>query len=187
MPKQYILATVSTEGTYHTDLTKVTLTMHSDINFEFPTDTRGCKVTDLAVLQGDLLLLTDYNNQSVKLADPASGRLLDQLRLPGSPHGLCLLPGDRAAVTIPGKSTIQTISVTNKKLALQDKIQLQKRCFGIDFINDYFVVGFIEPAQVALIDKKGKIYKSRKPKGFFSKTLFQYLDYIVLQLKIHVK
>jgi len=138
--KQYILATVSTEGTSHTDFTKVKLTRQSDINVESPTDTRGCYITDLAVLPGDLLLLTDYNNKSVKLADPASGQLLDHLQLPGKPHGLCLLPGDRAAVTIPGESTIHTILVTNKKLTLQDKIQLQELCFGIDFINDYFVV-----------------------------------------------
>ena len=158
----------------HTDFTKVKLNRQSDINVKSPTDKRDCYITDLAMLPSDLLLLTDSMNQSVKLADPASGQLLDQLQLPGRPHGMCLLPGDRAAVTIPDKSTIQTIAVTNKKLALQDKIQLQERCFGIDFINDYFVVGFMEPAQVSLVGKNGKIYKSISQNS----QLFRYPDYI---------
>ena len=62
----------------------------------------------------------------------------------------------------------------NKKLALQDKIQLQERCLGIDFINDYFVVGFMEPAQVSLVGKNGKIYKSISQNS----QLFRYPDYI---------
>jgi len=43
--------------------------------------------------------------QSVKLDKPASGQLLDQLHLPRETRGLCLLPGDRAAVTVKEKST----------------------------------------------------------------------------------
>ena len=112
MTKQYISATVSAQATPNTDFTKVKLTKQSDINVKSPTDKCDCYITDLAVLPSDLLLLADRYNKSVKLADPTSGQLLDQLLLPGQPHGLCLLPGDRAAVTIPDKSTIQTIAVT---------------------------------------------------------------------------
>jgi len=178
MTKQYISATVSTQGRPHTDFTKVTLTRHSNIDVEFPTNKRGCYITNLAVLPGNLLLLTDRDNQSVKLVDPTSGQLLDQLQLHSTPWGLCLLPGDRAAVTIPDKSTIQTIAVTHKKLALQNGIQIEGQCSAIDYINDYFVVAFSNPAQVALIDTKGKIYKIRISKGFLRKTLFKYPDHI---------
>ena len=142
------------------DFKKVKLTKQSDIYVKSPSDTHGCKVTDLAVLPGDLLLLADDHNQSMKLVNPVSGQLLDQLQLSDSPHGLCLLPGDRAAVTIPGESTIQTISVTNKKLALHEVINVKGRCFGVDFVNDYFVVGFSYPAQVAMVDRHGTICKS---------------------------
>jgi len=134
----------------------------ADIKIKSATDRRGCYITDLAVLPGDFLLLADRNNQSVKLADPASGQLLDQIQLPGEPYGLCLLSGDRAAVTIPFKSMIQTISVTMKKRSLQDVINVNGECYGIDYVNDYFVVGFQNPAMLALIDKKGIIYKSLK-------------------------
>ena len=178
MPIQYILATVSTEGTSHSDFTKVKTTRQLDINVESPTDTRGCWITDLAMLQGDLLLLTDYNNKSVKLADPTSGKLLDKLQLPGTPWGLCLLPGDRAAVTIPGKSTIQTISVTHKKLVLQNVINIKEKCCGIDSIKDLFVIGFNDPAKVALVDSQGKNYKAISDSDFQGKALFKYPDYI---------
>jgi len=167
---------VSTEETSHTDFTNVKLTRQSDIHVKSPSDTHGCKVTDLVVLPGDLLLLANNENQSVKLVNPVSGKLLDRLQLPGSPHGLCLLPGDRAAVTIPNNSAIQTIAVTNKQLALRDYINVKGRCSGVDFVNDYFVVGFRYPVKVALIQTTGKIYKTIS-KDSQNKALFQYPDY----------
>jgi len=155
----------------------VKLTRHSNINVESPTDKHRCRISDLAVLPGDLLLLADTYNNSVKLADPASGQLLDKLQLPDIPWGLCLLPGDRAAVTIPDKSTIQIISVTNKKLVLQNVINIKEKCYGIDNIKDLFVIGFNDPAKVALVDSQGKIYKSIS-KDSQGKALFEYPDYI---------
>jgi len=164
-----------TKGTTHTDFTKVKLTRQSDIYVM--SYTQSCRITDLVVLPGDLLLLVDRRNQTVKLADPASGQLLDQLQLPGEPWGLCLLPGDRAAVTIPDKSTIQTISIANKKQVLQDVITIYGKCYGINYVNDYFVVGFNYPAKVALIQTTGKIYKSIS-KDSQNKALFRNPEYI---------
>jgi len=58
-------------------------------------------------------------------------------------------------------------------------IQIEGQCSAIDYIivHDNFVVAFSNPAHVALIDKKGKIYK-RISKGFLEKTLLQYPTYI---------
>jgi len=153
------------------------LTRHSDINVS-TSDMAGrytscCCISDMAVFPGDLLLLADRDNQSVKLVDPTSDQLLDKLQLPGKPHGLCLLPGNRAAVTIPAKSTIQTISVTNNKLALHDVITIEEKCVGINCVHDYFVVGFHKPGKVALIQTTGKISETSQ-----NKTLFKYPDYI---------
>ena len=153
------------------------MTRQSDINIKSPTNTRGCWITDLAVLPGDLLLLADINNKSVKLADPVSGQLLDQLQLPGLPHGLCLLPGDRAAATIQSKSLIQTISVANKKLVRQDVINVIGECFGIASVKDCFVVGLNSPAKVALVDRQGSIYKATSEDSQ-GKTLFKHPHYI---------
>jgi len=142
-----------------------------------PTDKHRCRIIDLAVLPSDLLLLADHFNQSVKLADPASGQLLDHLQLPGSPHCLCLLPGDRAAVTIPEMSRIQTISVAHKKLVLQNVINIKEKCYDIDSIKDLFVIGFNDQAKVALVDHQGKIYKSISEDSQ-GKALFKYPEYI---------
>jgi len=161
----------------YTDFTKVKLPRVANISVNSATDRLDCNITDMDVLPGDLLLLADNNNQSVKLADPASGELLDQLQLPGKPSRLCLLPGDRAAVIITGKSVIQTISITMKKLSLQDVITIKAACCGINNVNDYFVVGFDNPAKVVLIDKKGKVYKSITAE-FKNHTLFKHPKYI---------
>jgi len=178
--QQYFIFTglTSTQQSPNIDFTKVKLSRHADVNIKSATDRSNCFITDLAVLPGDLLLLADSDNQSLKLADPASGQLLDHLQLPGSPHGMCLLPGDRAAVTIPFKSMIQTISVTMKKLSLQDVINVNGECYGIDYVNDYFVVGFYKPAMLALIDNKGIIYKLLKTYAINHTLHFKYPDYI---------
>jgi len=177
--QQYFIFTglTSTQQLPYIDFTKVKLSRNADIKIKSATDELGCNIFAMAVLPGDLLLLTDRNNKSVKLVDPASGQLLDQLQLPGSPNGLCLLPGDRAAVTIPRKSMIQTILVTMKKLSLQNVINVNGECYGIDYVNDYFVVGFNKPAMLALIDKKGKIYKSVTIDSI-NHTLFKSPNYI---------
>jgi len=160
-----------------TDFTKVKLARQSDFKILYPTDEYNCLITDLAVLPDDLLLLADQNNKSMKLADPASGQLLDKLRLPGSPHGLCLLPGDRAAATIQTKSLIQTISVASKKLVRQDVINVIGECFGIASVEDCFVVGLNSPAKVALVDRQESIYKSISEDSQ-GKTLFKHPHYI---------
>jgi len=167
----------STQQLPNIDFTKEKLSRNADINIKSATDKHGCNITDLAVLPDDLLLLADISNQSVKLADPASGQLLDRLQLPDDPWGLCRLPGDRAAVTIPYMSMIQTISVTMKKLSLQDVINIKGACYGIDYVHDYFVVGFNKPAMLALIDKKGNIYKSITTDSI-NHTLFKEPNYI---------
>jgi len=176
--QQYFIFTglTSTQQSPNIDFTKVKLSRMADIMIYSATDRHGCYITDMAVLPGDLLL-ADRDNKSVKLADPVSGQLLDLLQLPGSPHGLCLLPGDRAAVTIPVMSMIQTISVTMKKLSLQDVINIKGACYGIDYVHDYFVVGFYKPAMLALIDKKGIIYKSITTDSI-NHTLFKQPNYI---------
>jgi len=158
---------------HKTDFTKVRLSRSAGIKVKSGTDCIACNIADMIVLPGgDLLLVADNNNQSVKLADPASGQLLDQLQLSGTPWGVCLLPGDRAAVTIPRKSMIQTILVTMKKLSLQDDVKVKGACYGINYVNEYFVVGFRNPANLALLNKKGKLYKS------INHTLFKSPNYI---------
>jgi len=72
---------------------------------------------------------------------------------------------------------IQTISITVKKLSLQDVININGECYGIDNVNDYFVVGFYKPAKLALIDKKGNIYKSITTDSI-NHTLFKKPNYI---------
>jgi len=178
--QQYFIFTglTSTQQSPNIDFTKVKLSRMANINIKSATDRRGCYITAMAELPGDLLLMADRDNKSVKLADLASGQQLDRLQLPGQPHGLCLLPGDRAAVTIPQMSMIQTISVTMKKLSLQDVINVNGECYGIDYVNDYFVVGFKKPAMLALIDNKGIIYKLLKTYAINHTLHFKYPDYI---------
>jgi len=88
---------------------------------------------------------------------------------------LCLLPDNEAAVTLPRNSTIHVISVSSKKLSHRRAINVNTECWGIDIVNDYFVVGKV--GKVALIDQTGTVFKSasRDSKG---KSIFKFPHYI---------
>jgi len=152
--------TSSTHNREQKDFTKVKLSKKSHIQVQSSTDAHGCCITDLAVLPGGLLLLADNDNQSVKLVDPASGHLLDELQLSSRPRGVCLLPGDSAVVTLPDKKRLQIISVTTKKLDLQRIVSVEGLCYGVDVFNDLFVVGFRDLKKITLVDMFGHTYKS---------------------------
>ena len=125
-----------------------------------PTDRRHCWVVDIAVLPSSNLLVADGGNQSVKLVDVLTGCLLSQVQLPGRPCRLCLLPGDRAAVSQPDEKVIQIMSVSTDQLNLLDRVNVEGRCTGLAYMNNIFIVGFNDKPCVASISIKGQLLKS---------------------------
>ncbi|XP_052781717.1 uncharacterized protein LOC128218175 [Mya arenaria] len=112
----------------------------------------------MALLPVDRLLLSDCYNRSLKLVDTAN-KLVSQVKLPGGPWDLCLLPGDRAAVTLPWEKKIQFV-FTQGNVPLQDVVKVDGECRGIDFCDDNLIVSFTNPVKVVLMDMKGKVKKS---------------------------
>jgi len=79
----------------------------------------------MAILSSCNLLVADWGNRSVKVMDGQTGRLLSQIQLPGRPRSLCLLPGDRAAVSLPDENVIHIMSVLTDELNLLDRINVE--------------------------------------------------------------
>ncbi|XP_052778832.1 transcription intermediary factor 1-alpha-like [Mya arenaria] len=136
-----------------TDLSQAKFSRQPDISVKTASDNKTCQLTSVALLPGDMLLLADSNNNSVKLLDTETNTVVSQVKLPGEPRDLCLLPGDRAAVTLPWKAKIQFLS-TKGKVSLQDIVEVGGTCSGIDFCDDNLIVSF--PGNVELMDMKGK-------------------------------
>ena len=142
-----------------TDLNKVRLTRTMSVA---PADTRHCRVDDMAVLPSSNLLVADGWNQSLKVMDMETGNLLSNVQLPAGPYSLCLLPGDRAAVSLPAKrvTMIQIIEVPSDQLYLLDSVYVQGDCRGLAFMNNTFIVGLSDQQCVASINIDGKHLKS---------------------------
>ncbi|XP_052781796.1 uncharacterized protein LOC128218228 [Mya arenaria] len=149
-----------------------------DVPVKASSDTHDCFLTSVSLLPGDRLLLSDYDNRSLKLVDTMNNKLVSQVTLPGNPWDLCLLPGDRAVVTMPCLKKIQFVS-TQQKVTLQDVVKVDVECFGIDFCDDNLIVSSTNPGKVVLMDMKGKVKKSVDSDSS-GKPLFQYPNYLTV-------
>jgi len=145
-----------------------------DVDVKAPTDTDRCDVADMVVLPSSNLLVADFKNKSVKVVDVQTGCLLSHLHLPGYPYSLCLLPGDRAAVSLPFMRNIHIINVSTDQINLLKIVDVEVNCFGLAYMNDTFVVGCSAPqSAVALINIEGNVLKSVS-KDNAGNTLFSY-------------
>ncbi|XP_052781794.1 uncharacterized protein LOC128218226 [Mya arenaria] len=104
------------------DLSQSQFSKLPDVPVKALNDTRDCYLTSMALLPGDRLLLTDCANYLLKLLDTYNNKLVSQVKLLGEPWDLCLLPGERAAVTLPQERKIQFVS-TQENVTLQDVVK----------------------------------------------------------------
>ncbi|XP_052781640.1 protein wech-like [Mya arenaria] len=141
------------------DLSQSQFSKLPDINVHLSSDISGCCLTSMALLPGDRLLLADWDNNLLKLVDTDNNKLVSQVKLPGKPWDLCLLPVDRAAVTLPLEGKIQFVS-TQRNVTLQDVVNVDGECRGIVFCDDNLIVSYLFPGKVVMIDMKGKVKKS---------------------------
>ena len=92
--------------------------------------------------------------------DAQTGRLISHVELPGGPEGLCLLPGNRVAVSLTYERMIQIIIVAADQLKLQDSVNVEEECRGLAYLNNNFIVGLRDKHCVASINIEGKLLKS---------------------------
>ncbi|XP_052778868.1 uncharacterized protein LOC128216349 [Mya arenaria] len=160
------------------DLSRVMFSRQPDISVKSLDDTRDCWLSSVAHLTGDRLLLVDRANYSLKLVDSENNKLVSEVNLPGQPWDLCLLPGDRAAVTLPHVDKIQFVS-TQGNVTLQRAVNVAGCCCGIDVCDDNLIVSFVNPGYVVLMDMKGKV-KNSVDKDTSGKPLFEYPEYLTV-------
>ncbi|XP_052781820.1 uncharacterized protein LOC128218247 [Mya arenaria] len=161
-----------------TDLSQSQFRKLPDIPVKALTDTNNCCLSSVALLPGDRLILADRNNFSIKLVDTLTNRVVSKVNLPSDPWDLCLLPGDRAAITLPRLKMIQFLS-TQGNVTQQDVVIVDGECRGIDFCDDNLIVSFTNPPKVVLMNMKGKVKKSVY-KDSSGKTLFRYPQYLTV-------
>ncbi|XP_053407735.1 uncharacterized protein LOC123547507 [Mercenaria mercenaria] len=124
-------------------------------------DKNMCYVTGMALLTPSKLVLTDYNNQSIKMIDTNSNSISHQLKPETAPGDLTLVTRDQLAVTLPGKNKIQFVSASSNKLSLKHTFKVDDGfCNGLSCYQEKLVVSFVKPSKLQIIDLNGKVLKT---------------------------
>jgi hypothetical protein len=105
----------------------------------------------------DLLLITDFINNAVKMVDISSQSVYDQLQLDGKPWDITTVASTELAVTLPFKHSIQFISISSNKLIKKDTMKVDGSCRGISCYQGKLVVSFVDPAKLQILDLNGAI------------------------------
>ncbi|XP_021340395.1 uncharacterized protein LOC110441544 [Mizuhopecten yessoensis] len=107
-----------------------------------PSDTNDCSVRGVVNLPCTQILVSDFNNQKLKLFTD-KGHYLDELTVRGRPWDMCLVDNNTVAVAVELPGGIRVVKVKASKLSLASDINMSngKQCYGITHIDGRFVVG----------------------------------------------
>ncbi|XP_060568467.1 uncharacterized protein LOC132727072 [Ruditapes philippinarum] len=145
-----------------------------------------CWITGMTLLISELLIITDYNNNVVKMVDTSSQSVSDQLQLDSGPWDITTVSGTELAVTLPNKQTIQFISISSNKLIKEQTLNVFGQCHGISCYQGKLVVSFLNPTKLQILDMNGTILNIggqnifNRPENihFGGKNIFKWPEYI---------
>ncbi|XP_052808635.1 uncharacterized protein LOC128237293 [Mya arenaria] len=108
------------------------------------------------------MLLTDRNNNSVKLVSLLTSSLVSQVSVPGCPWDMCLLPCERVAISVYDVSantgSIQFLDTREQKISLGKSMTMDKQCRGIGYNNDCLIVSYFS-GELEKMDLEGRVLK----------------------------
>ena len=120
------------------------------------------RITGIAQLPADVILLADNVNRSVKFLNIRQMRLTSRLDLPSGPWDVTCIPNVSAAVTLPNDHKVHifpTDTTTNSWQQQSVTLKVAGLCYGIAYSEGTFVVSFHSPAKIEIIDMQGNVVK----------------------------
>ncbi|XP_060569207.1 uncharacterized protein LOC132727656 [Ruditapes philippinarum] len=135
-------------------------------------DRTRCCITGMTLLTPDLLIITDYNNNALKMVDTSSQSVYDQLQLESEPWNITTVTSTDLAVTIYDRQTIQFISISSNKLIKEHTVKVSRDCYGISCYQGKLVVSFVDPAKLQILDMNGTILTTIDGKNIFKDPLY---------------
>jgi hypothetical protein len=121
----------------------------------------------MTLLTPDLLIITDFNNNAVKIVNTGSQSVSDQLQLHGGPYDITTVTSTELAVTLSHKQTIQFISVSSNTLKKRHTVKVDGYCRGISCYQGKLVVSFLTSAKLQILDMNGTILTTIDGKNIF--------------------
>ncbi|XP_060597185.1 uncharacterized protein LOC132751091 [Ruditapes philippinarum] len=139
-----------------------------EICVETSKDNYICYITGMTLLTPDLLIITDYNNEDVKMVDTSSQSVSNKLQLDDKPWDITTVASTELAVTLPHKQTVQFISISsNKQLKMKHTVKVGGKCYGINCYQGKLVVSLRFPAKLQILDMNGTILTTMDGKNIF--------------------
>ncbi|KAL3880496.1 hypothetical protein ACJMK2_032730 [Sinanodonta woodiana] len=114
-----------------------------EFNAKTPSDTRNCCLSAAAFLADKRILVTDQNNQKIKLFTN-NGNLICEHSFTTWPRDFAEIGENRIAVTLPKERKIE-IFYAGKKLKRHDTFKMPEECWGIAYAKNKIIVSCIRP------------------------------------------
>ncbi|XP_053387066.1 uncharacterized protein LOC123542714 [Mercenaria mercenaria] len=119
-------------------LPKYRIQLYGNFDVKEKSDSSVCYVLDICQLSDGTILIADFDNSKLKRLDQ-SYKLLESLRLPGGPLGMCNVGSNEVAVSLLNAKKVQYISV-KKKLTLKRSFSTGNCCRGMVYVDDKLYV-----------------------------------------------
>ncbi|XP_053405815.1 uncharacterized protein LOC123566449 [Mercenaria mercenaria] len=135
-------------------------------------DKDTCYITGMTLLTPDLLIITDRNNEAVKMVNTRNKSVTDQLQLDTVVSKVTSVTSTELAVTLPDKQSIQFISVSSNKLEKKQTLKVDGECYGFSCCQGKFVVSFQYPAKLLILDTNGTILTTVRGGNIFRNPVY---------------
>jgi len=126
--------------------------------------TESCSIWDIALVSPDSLLLANWTKKTIQLVNSRTGSKLSEVSPPNGPIRICLLGGERAAVTIAGKQ-VQLVHVRGGRLTLGTVLGVKADCWGVTSSGDNVVVSYERPPWLEVMTTDGRVLHQYKESG----------------------
>ncbi|XP_052772353.1 uncharacterized protein LOC128211494 [Mya arenaria] len=110
-------------------------------------------------LAGSRLLLTDFHNRKVNVVDMDTNSQVSKIGVPGNPWDICLLPGDRVAVSLASNG-IQFLE-TREQIVLGYRLLVDGDCRSISYHSDRLIVSYFD-GKVTVLDMNGHVIRGKR-------------------------
>ncbi|KAL4219400.1 hypothetical protein ACF0H5_021980 [Mactra antiquata] len=139
-----------------------------DINIKSSNDAYTCRSFGCCLMHDNQLLVTDLDNQKVKLFATNTMTIIDICSLDGRPIGICCINQKEAVVACRDPHTIQFVFIEDK-ITLTRKIDTSHVCYGIAIKDDNIYITD-EETSLYVYDMNGTIINDNGGNKLFSST-----------------
>ncbi|XP_060582286.1 uncharacterized protein LOC132738712 [Ruditapes philippinarum] len=139
-------------------LKDIQTTLLKSLNVRSVKDPKQCFISGMALISFDELLLVDFHNHCLKLLNVDKNKITFRLETDGPPWDVTDINSILFAVTLVSTGEILFINTSNG-IFKSHSIKVRGDCRGIDYRDGVFVVSFVNPGCVQLLDIQGNIMK----------------------------